>query len=427
MRRVLLAFLLMGCQGAAPEAPAPPPGVWTEAERRTLAQLRLDTTLRPSPSNRWADDPDAAALGQALFFDAGLSPSGRVSCSTRHDPARHFTDGKARSEGVGTTERGAPPIPGSQWGAWFFWDGHADSLWSQAAGPVEAEAEMGSDRTFMAHRIVEAHREAYEAAFGAPPELPAVRRARPVPGERDHPQARAWEGLSPSEREAVMQVYTRGLKAIAAYERKLVPTEAPFDRYVDAVLAGDPDGGGHLAPPAVEGLSLFVRDANCVACHNGPLFTDRAFHNLGLPPQGPFDGGRSVGARKVLEHELNCRSRWSDAETCPELDHLDPSFPDFQQAFKTPTLRNVAATAPYMHRGHFPDLRAVVDFYSELPGDPGTNHRELTLRPLDLTAVEKDALVAFLTSLSGPPLPASLTSPPPSDPGPGTRPAPPTR
>ena len=224
--------------------------------------------------------------------------------------------------------------------------------------------------------------------------------------------AAAWAAMSEPDRAVVMQTFTNAMKAIAAYERRLVPTDSDFDRYVDAVVAGDAAGGGHLDATEVSGLSLFLRDGRCTDCHNGPLLTDRAFHNLGLPFEGSYDAGRSIGAGQVLEHELNCRSVFSDAEACPELDYLDPSFPDFQQAFKTPTLRNVALTSPYMHHGELTDLMAVVTFYSDLPGDAATNHRELTLQPLVLSATQKAELIAFLTALSGDPLPDELMKDP---------------
>jgi len=418
MRRTLasLVLLALGACTGAPAEPEPEPGVWTPQELRQLASLRLDATPRPAPTNRWADDPQAARLGQALFFDDWLGQT-KVGCVQCHEPRLGFADGKVRSVGMDQTARHAPAIPGSQYGPWLFWDGRADSLWSQAAGPIEHPDEMGSSRTAVAQRVATHHRQAYAQVFGEPPDLSDRERfnmwARPT-AEPGSAAARHWEQMTPEDREAVMQVFVNSLKAIAAYERLLVPTESDFDRYVDAVTAGDPTGGGHLSPAQVRGLSLFLREGNCTACHSGPMLTDRAFHNLGLPLAGSYDAGRTVGAAQVLESEFSCRSRWSDATDCPELDYLDPSFPDFQQAFKTPTLRNVARTAPYMHHGALADLDAVLTFYSELPGDPAANHRELTLQPLNLTPAQKSDLIAFLNALTGDPLPAELLQAPPA-------------
>jgi cytochrome c peroxidase len=404
--------------GAAPGLDAP----WSEAERATLASLRRLDRLPPDPTNRWADDPAAAALGRRLFYDAGLSPSGAVSCATCHDPARHFTDGKVRAAGVGVAARHAPGIEGSQLGPWFFWDGRADSLWSQATGPIESAVEMGSDRLFVARQIASRYRDAFQAVWGStlgplPPLEDAARfpaRARPD-ADASHPLAVAWSGMSAADQATVTGVFVGAAKAIAAYERTLLPGVAPFDRYVDAVVAGDPTGGGHLSDEAVAGLRFFVRDGACVSCHLGPFFTDRAFHNLGLPNPpaadggGAYDMGRTVGAERVKTSEFRCGGPWSDTAVCEELRFLNPAFSDFITAFKTPSLRNVTRTAPYMHTGQLATLDAVLDFYAELPGKAAFGHRELTLQPLSLPPERRAALKAFLAALEAPV----------SDPGPG--------
>jgi cytochrome c peroxidase len=409
MKHVLAVLLLAACVLERPGVVTS--DAWTAEELRLLGTLRLDTTLPPEPSNRWADDPLAAALGRSLFFDVMMSPSGVASCQSCHLPGLNFSDGKRVAVGVGLTTRNAPVIPGSQFSPWQFWDGRADSLWAQASGPIESPVEMGSDRTWIAHRVTTAHAEAYRAVFGEVPDLSDRTRfpERALPGPHpDSSLVAAWEQMATDDRRIVMEVYTRALKAISAFERTLLPTTSAFDRYVDATLAGEAGGGGHLSPQQEHGLKLFVRKGNCVTCHHGPMFTDRAFHNLGLPFSGPFDAGRGVGAQQVLSGEFNCRSEWSDAALCEELEYLDPSFPDFQQAFKTPTLRNVELSAPYMHHGELATLEEVVAFYDELPGGTAVNHRELTLQPLRLSEAERAALVAFLRSLTGP---VSLTVP----------------
>lgn len=405
---LLLGAALVACGEAPSPEPAGPRG-WSAAERAHLADLRLKTALPPSPTNRWADDPAAAALGRQLFYDPGLSPSGRFSCATCHDPARHFTDGRVTSEAAGTTARHAPTVQGSQLGPWFFWDGRADSLWSQAAGPIESPEEMDSDRLHIAHHVAGAYAEPYAAVFGPLPTLDGLpARGRPDPAHPEGPLHTAWLGLSEAQRSDVDRVFTHALKAIEAFERTVLPGEAPFDRFADAVLAGDPSGAGHLDDAAERGLRLFLGRGNCVACHHGPMFTDHAFHNLGLPEPAGFDVGRTQGAALVASSPLNCRGPHSDAARCEELRFLNPTFEDFRGAFKTPTLRNVAETAPYMHHGGMPDLPSVLAFYSELPTEPLLGHRELTLAPLSLSAREVDDLVAFLESLTGPVRPEAL-------------------
>ncbi len=338
-----------------------------------LASLRLDTQLPPSPTNPLDGDPGAVALGRALFYDAGLSPSGTVSCATCHQPERHFGDGLPLSEGVGRTARHAPTIEGVQAAPFLFWDGRADSLWAQADGPITHPDEMGSTPEHVVAHVQATYPQACEALG--------------ITGEG---------------------AYVRILQAIAAFERTVLPAEAPFDRYVDAVLAGDPQGGGHLSAEAVEGLAVFLGRGQCVACHHGPMLTDHAFHNLGLPQPGAMDLGRTVGAAKVLKSPLRCGGAHASGAACDELRFLDPTFQDFQAAFKTPTLRNVAETAPYMHDGSMRDLQAVLTFYSDLPGEPVAGHRELTLVPLQLTLQERAGLVAFLESLTAPVRPEAL-------------------
>lgn len=347
---VLLTAALVACTGGGeppPTAPAPGrrPGVWTDAERATLAALRLSDVLPVDPTNAKADGPAAAALGRVLFYDAALSGDGRFSCASCHDPAKHFTDGLPVAVAAGTAARHTPALEGSQAGPWYFWDGRADSLWAQAAGPLESAVEMASDRTHVARVVLTKHRAAYEAVFGvAVPDLTDPRfptHARPD-GDAEAPLATAWAAMPDADRDVVTGVFVNTVKAIAAFERTMLPGEAPFDQYVDAVLAGDATGGGHLDAAAVRGLSFFLRDGNCVSCHRGPFFTDGAFHNLGTAePRGGFDPGRAVGAADVKAHEFNCEGRWSDASDCPELRYLNPTFDDFPSAFKTPTLRNV--------------------------------------------------------------------------------------
>ncbi len=367
--------------------------------------------MRPDPSNAVADHPGAAALGQQLFFDAALSTSGGVSCATCHQPARGFTDGLVRGRGVGEAARHTPSVVGSQGGAWLFWDGRADSLWMQALGPIENDAEMASDRVSVVQRIATAYRAPFEAVFGPLPDWGSLP-ARGRPDATDPALVDAWRAMTPDQQDAVNRVFSQVGKAIAAYERRLVPQDAPFDRYADALAAGDPNGGGHLNPAAQRGLALFLREGGCVNCHNGPLLTDRSFHNLGLPePGNGYDPGRTQGAMAVASSPFNCAGPYSDAKDCPELRYLNPTFPDFVSAFKTPTLRGVTQTAPYMHHGGLADLDAVLTFYSELPGQPLAGHRELTLRPLGLTPEQRTDLIAFLGALDGGPLPEALTRP----------------
>jgi cytochrome c peroxidase len=403
----LLALLWSGCE-SPPESPLSP------EELALIQSLSPPPPMPPSPTNRFADDPKAADLGHALFFDARLSANGKVSCSTCHAPELYFADGKPLAEGVGKVSMHSPTLFGSHYGPFQFWDGRADSSWSQALGPLEAPNEHGMTRLSVAHQIALNYAQAYTSVFGPLPELADGSRfppsGRPHPLDPAHPEQLAWGSMTDTDRDAVNRVYANVGKAIEAYTRKIVPGAAPFDAYVAATKAGDPTGGGHLSPQALRGVRAFVGEAQCINCHNGPLLTDFAFHNLGLP--GDRLIGRSKGASQVLKNEFNCNGDYSDAAgLCDELTYLDPAFEDFRGAFKTPSLRNVAKTAPYMHAGQFGDLPAVIDFYKSLPDEPKIGHRELVLTLLS-TSVSTEDLVAFLESLTGPLPDEKWTRPP---------------
>jgi cytochrome c peroxidase len=149
------------------------------------------------------------------------------------------------------------------------------------------------------------------------------------------------------------------------------------------------------------GLRLFLGKGKCIDCHNGPRFTNDDFHNTAIPgiPGVPLDLGRADGLRRLQADPFNCAGLYSDAdlEECTALRFLKTTGDTIEGAHKTPTLRNVAATAPYMHTGQFPDLRSVLEHYSD-GGLALVGHNEL--EPLDLTATEMEQLEAFLHTLT---------------------------
>ena len=383
---------------------------WSEAEIGTLRSLWIGSLppLPPDPSNAVADDPRAAQLGRRFFFDTRFSANGEVSCATCHEPDRVFTDGLARAEAIGTTLRSAPTIVGIAYSPWFFWDGRRDSQWSQALGPMESPDEHGGTRTQYAHVIDEdqSYRAEYEAIFGPLPDFSDRARFPETAGPIDDlEEARvAWEAMTPEDREAVTQVYVNMGKAIAAYERLLMPGPSRFDTYVQALLEGKIETVQNtLTPEEVAGLVLFIGRGNCIRCHNGPLFTNNGFHNVGVPTaEGlPLDLGRISGVQEVISSDLNCLGPYSDAgpDDCAELRFVKSLGQELPGAFKVPTLRNVAETAPYMHSGQFASLDEVLNHYNQSqPGPIG--HNELT--PLNFSEGELAQLEAFLGSLSGP-------------------------
>jgi cytochrome c peroxidase len=251
-------------------------------------------------------------------------------------------------------------------------------------------------------------RQSYEKIFGPLPSfdsLPA--QARPSTGPADA-LGQAWSALTVTEQTAVNHVFANVGKAIAAYERTLVTGEAPFDRFARALAAGDRDGEETISVQAKKGLRLFIGKAQCILCHSGPLFTDLEFHNLGLPDRPWLQNthpARRSGAVEVLANPFNGDGAYSDAPNSPatrKLTYLDINDEQIGQ-YKTPSLRNVAQTAPYMHGGHFATLTDVVGFYSMLTESPSmpVGHRDEVLLPLFLDEAEIAQLVAFLETLSG--------------------------
>lgn len=380
------------------------PARWSEEELASLRSLWIGSLppLPADPSNRYADDLEAAAFGQKLFFDTRFSSNGRVACATCHLPNKHFQDGIPLAHGVGTTDRRTMPLTGTAYSPWFFWDGRKDSQWAQALGPMESPVEHGGNRTLYAHVIAEFYADDYAALFGPLSDVSRLpRSAGPV---TDAVAAANWEAMSPEEREAVTRIYVNIGKSIAAYERLLIPGESRFDRYVEAVLKNDYGMANTiLSADEIAGLKLFIGKANCTDCHNGPLFTNNDFHNTGVPvAEGlPDDLGRAKGAQQVLADEFNCLSPYSDADEndCTELKFMVSEGHDLEHQFKPPSLRSVADRGPFMHAGQFGTLEQVLDHYNTAPEAPA-GHSEL--EPLNLSEKQIAQIIAFLKTLDSP-------------------------
>lgn len=377
---------------------------WSPSDVALIRTLSI-TNLKqpgPSPSNKFADKPAAARLGERLFFDTSLSPA-KIACSTCHNPRYYYTDRLKRARGASLQGRNTPTIVGAAYQRWFYWDGRRDSLWAQALVPFEAPDEMGSSRVFVVQAIAldAEYRRNYEAAFGRLPgflsstALPP--RASPV---LDEASVKAWGALPALVRQGINTVFANLGKAIAAFERTLLPTRAAFDDYADAVVAGS-DPAPVMSAAAIRGLRLFIdpKGGRCVNCHNGPLFTNGFFHDIGSGVlTGPSaDFGRSVGLRSAQLDPFNCLGKFSDADPneCTALRFMsNEGHGDLKGAFKVPSLRNVEATSPYFHDGSLKDLDAVLRHY-----DRGGN-RPSEIQALGLGARGREDLVAFLRTLA---------------------------
>ena len=251
---------------------------WSEEEIELLRSLWLASLdpLHSDQSNAVADSPVAARFGRALFFDMRLSGTGDISCATCHQPARRFTDGLPKGVAIGVSKRNTPSIVGTAYSPWLYWDGRRDSQWSQAVSPLEDPNEHGTSRDDVVNVIItdDAYHATYEQLFGVPPDQ--------------------------STHEALDRTFANIGKAIAAYERLLMPGPSRFDDYVAALVDGTKPVADILTADEAAGLRLFIGDAQCIRCHNGPLLTNNEFHNTGvlafpgkcLTRAGPTGSGR---------------------------------------------------------------------------------------------------------------------------------------
>lgn len=387
-----LAALLAGCGGDD----------FTEAEKATIASLSLDSLppLPADPSNRYADDPAAAAFGATLFFDQRMSPDGVVACGTCHLIDRQFQDDLPLAKGVSTGNRRTMPLAGVAWGPWFFWDGRRDSLWAQALVPLEDKREHAGTRAFYAHFVADEFGERYEHIFGPLPDLSTVpRNASPL---GDEAERATWASLSADQQDDIDRVFANLGKAFAAFERSIAPEETRFDRFASAVASGeDPAEAEAFTPEEIAGLKLFIGKAQCSTCHTGPRLTDDSFHNTGVPvvPGLPEDLGRATAVAQVEADPFNCLGKFSDAgpQACGELRFVVKDDPRLTRAYKPPSLRGAATRPPYMHSGQFKTLDEVLEHYSAAPASPSG---ETELHPFPLSERERQQLIAFLRTLS---------------------------
>ena len=383
------------------------PETWTSAEITLLRSLWIANlpALPANKSNAAADSLEVAQLGHQLFFDKRLSTSEQVSCASCHQPERHFTDGLEVAVGAKTGVRNTMSIVGTAYSPWFFWNGRKDSLWSQALSPLENPLEHGSTRMQLVHRVTQdsGYRMQYEKLFGPLENFSDPLRFPAAAGPIDDKTLNSnWHSMSNGDRGAVTRVFVNIGKAIAAYERLLVPGASRFDQYVEALIADNNAKTDMLSPDELAGLKLFIGEAQCINCHNGPLFTNHEFHNTGvLSSPGTFPSmGRVEGLRELLKDPFNCMGQFSDSEIaeCEELRFVRTGD-ELIGTHKTPSLRNVAETAPYMHAGQLATLTEVINHYDRAPGAM-VGHNEA--KTLDLGRREKRQLEAFLHTLTGP-------------------------
>lgn len=217
-----------------------------------------------------------------------------------------------------------------------------------------------------------------------------------------------WEDMEPADRTLVNAIWANYGKAIQAYVRRLVSRNAPLDRFIA-------DGGDAISLAAKRGFQVFAGKGNCISCHAGPTLSDQKFHALGVPQTGSkipaTDLGRNADVPALLGYVLKSDGPFSDNAETGRLTGLVQTEAQKGQ-FRTPSLRHVAQSAPYMHTGGFATLGDVIDFYVAGGGDVSSAGfgKDSLMTKLSLTAAEKDDLIAFLQTLTGEAISSSLTT-----------------
>lgn len=346
-------------------------GRFTRDEWEMIQAMRAPGAPPPDPSNRVADDPRAARLGETLFNDTGFSSNNRVACASCHGASTLFTDGRPRAVGVGEGARNTPTTLLAPYARWLLWDGRVDTLWAQALGPIENPSEMRFTRLAAVRRLADRYAMEYAALFGPLPDLSDATRfpAAAMPGDA------SWEAMTPVDREAVNRAYVNLGKSLAAYERTLrFPTTA-FDRYV----AGDVSA---LTASQRDGLRFFFVNG-CAQCHFGPTLSNDSFHNIGMPTghaDGVPDRGRADAIAGLMALPFRSDGPFSDDRTAGAHLGRVASHPMQVGQFHTPSLRGIGRTGPWGHGGNFATLNDVVLHYAG----------GLTLEPLAGTAGPRD-------------------------------------
>ena len=376
-----------------------------------VLEHRVTQGLPPrDPSNHYCDDPKAAQFGKQVFFSDSYSIGEKMSCASCHDPKLGLADGKKTAVGADGTvgDRNSPGLWNVGFNRWFFWDGRADCLWVQALEPIENVHELCSSRNKICHVVAENAplRKSYEDVFGQLPDISSYDRfpenARPPFQGVSDDASHKWDRMSEEDKHTINDMYVKIGKSLEAYERGFISRKSRFDEFADGVAEKDSEKLKALDAEEIEGLKIFTSKGNCELCHSGPNFTDYEFHSTRLPATKGSEPGRFHGIQVLQEREFSASKPLSDdiAYGITHSQGLVKSAQQFGQ-FKTPSLRNVQLTAPYMHTGQFGNLDQVVSFYSDLKGaTPSSHDSEQLLVPLNLSASEQHALVAFLKSLT---------------------------
>ncbi len=360
---VLLGFLFI--IGAPQGALA---GTGTEADPTDIDAPLAPLGPVPVPPDN-PITPVKAELGKLLYFDPKLTGDASLACVDCHDPKQGwaFADPICRGYPGTVHWRNCQTVVNTGYYGKLFWTGSSKSLESQAKSAAQGGVAGNGERDVMIERLRQTPQyvKMFKEAFGV--EWPTVFLA---------------------------------YNAIATFERAMLSqTDTPLDRY----LKGDKDA---LSPKAKKGLELFQGKANCIECHNGPLLSDEKYYNLGVPRAEEWTdtGLNQVTYRFELYAKGTREKLYREAKDDLGL-YFDTKRKSDLGKFRTPQLRYIKYTAPYMHAGQFFTLEEVIDFYNEGGGEnewtKKYGNKTPILKPLNLTDEEKEALVVFLEEISG--------------------------
>ena len=374
----LTATLLIAAVPTSGSALSKRPTFSPEERARVLAHGPWPPPAAAEPGNAWARRPQTLALGQRLFFDPRLAPDGRMACASCHLPGLAWADGRARAHGRVPLDRHTPSLWNSVHERWWGWDGAADSLWSQALRPLTDPRELASDATHLRRLLAE-----------------------------DRELACRWqqsfEQPLPADDEALLVLVA---KALGAFVGSLVSAPTAFDAFRDALERGDERAGARYPEAAQRGLQIFVGRGRCHLCHAGPRFSHGEFGDIGagfFVRPGVVDPGRHGGIQALLASPYNLLSMHAGhtGDAALKTRHVSLQHRNFGE-FKVPSLRNVSATAPYLHDGRISTLAGIVRHYSALNLDRLHADGERILEPLHLSRQQQRDLLAFLRTLEDP-------------------------
>ncbi len=376
MRRIaaaIFAGLLLASMPAESNSSDP----FSSAEvERILKHGPWPPPMRRDPSNRMSGKREAILLGERLFFSPRLSGTGGFLCASCHETWRRFTDGRPRAVGIDPVDRNTQSLINVRLNRWFGWDGANDNLWAQSVRPLLEPREMRSSAVQVA-ALMRGDPELsrlYEEAFGATPRA--------------------------SDEALLVDVG----KALAAYQETLASDRTPFDELRDALARRDSEGAARYPEPARRGLRIFLGKGACAGCHSGPNFSDGKFHRTGvasLLQNGEADRGREAGIRKLLASRYNLLGAFNDDPSRASAGGTRAASAerDVAAAFRTPSLRDAALTAPYMHDG---SAATLCDVALRHPVANGANAPRRSDRA-NLSQDEARDLVAFLETLTAAP------------------------